>query len=56
MAQSVEHPTLDYGSGHELTVLEIEPHIGLCPESTELARDSCSLSKPRNVKIIKEKN
>ena len=29
MAWSVEHLTLDFGSGHDLTVLGMEPRIGL---------------------------
>ena len=28
MAQSVKRPTLDFGSGHDLTVCEFEPRIG----------------------------
>ena len=44
MAQSVEHPTLDFSSGHDLTVQEIEPCMGLCSDSTEPAWDSFSLS------------
>ena len=35
MAQSVNHPTLDFGSGHYLTVHEIKPSIGLCADSAE---------------------
>ena len=34
-AQSVECPTLDFGSGHDLRVHGMEPHIGLCTHSTE---------------------
>ena len=30
MAQPVKRPTLDFGSGHELMVLGMEPHFGLC--------------------------
>ena len=37
VAQSVEHPTVDFGSGHDLTVGEIEPHVGLCADSMEPA-------------------
>ena len=37
MAQSVKHPTLDFGSGHDLMVCEIEPRIGLCTDSIEPA-------------------
>ena len=42
MAQSVEHPTLDFGSGHGLMVCEFEPHVGLCADSGEPAWDSLS--------------
>ena len=27
VAQSVEHPTLDFGSGHDIMVCDIEPHV-----------------------------
>ena len=37
MAQSVQRPTLDYGSGLDLTVQGFEPCIGLCTESVEPA-------------------
>ena len=30
MAQSVKPLTLDFSSGHDLMVLEYEPHVGLC--------------------------
>ena len=48
VAQLVTHPTFDFGSGHDLTVCGFEPHIGLCSDSTEPARDplSPSLSAP----------
>ena len=46
MAQSVKHPTPDFGSGHDLTVREFEPHIGLCADSAEPAWDSLSLPAP----------
>ena len=39
-AQSVKRPTLHFGSGHDLTVGETEPCVGLCPDSTEPAWDS----------------
>ena len=45
MAQLVKCPNLDLGSGHDLTVCEVEPHIGLCA-NTEPAWDSVSLSLP----------
>ena len=43
VAQSVEHLALDFSSGHDLTVCEFEPHIGLCADSAEPAWDSLSL-------------
>ena len=46
MVQYVEHPTLDLGSGHDLTVLEFEPHIGICIDGVEPAWDSVSPSLP----------
>ena len=44
VVQLVEHLTLDFGSGHDLTVCELEPHIGLQADSAESAWDSLSLS------------
>ena len=44
MAQSVKHLTLDFGSGRDLTVCELEPHIGLWADIMEPAWDSVSLS------------
>ena len=44
MAQSVERPTLDFGSGRDLTVCESEPHVGICADSEEPAWDSLSPS------------
>ena len=40
MAQSVKHPTLDFGIGHDLVVCEMEPCIALCADSKEPAWDS----------------
>ena len=40
VAQSVKHPTLNFGSGHDLTVHEIQPYVGLCADSMEPAWDS----------------
>ena len=37
VTHSVEHPPLNLGSGHDLTVSEIEPHVGLCADSVESA-------------------
>ena len=44
MAQSVEQLTLGFGSGHDLTVCECEPLVGLCADSVEPAWDSLSPS------------
>ena len=58
MAQSVNRLTLEFGSGHDLTVPEIWPCDGLCADTVELAWDSrspspsplllCTLSLKRN--------
>ena len=42
---SGKHLTLDFGSGHDLTVCEFKPRIGLHTVSAESAWDSLSLSK-----------
>ena len=39
VAQSVGQLTLDFGSGHDLTVRRIEPQVGLCTDSAEPAWD-----------------
>ena len=44
MAQLVKRPTVDFGSGHDLTVCEFKPHIGLCADSMKPAWDSLSPS------------
>ena len=44
VAQSVKRPTLDFGSGHDLTVCEFKPRIGLCTHSEEPALDPLSPS------------
>ena len=44
VAQSGKWPTLDFSSGHDLTVCELEPHVSLCADSTVPAWDSLSLS------------
>ena len=46
MAQSVKHLTLVFGSGHDLTAREIEPHVGLLVVRAEPAGDSLSLPHP----------
>ena len=44
-------PTLDFSAGHDLTVRETAPYIGLCEDSVEPAWDSLppSLSVPRTL-------
>ena len=44
VGQSVKHATLDFGSGHDLTVCGIEPRVVLCANSEEPAWDSLSPS------------
>ena len=43
MAYSVECPAPGFGSGHDLMVRGIEPHVRLCADSVEPAWDSLSL-------------
>lgn len=35
MAQSVNHPAINFGSGHDLMVHKIEPHIRLSADNVE---------------------
>ena len=42
MAQSGKRPTLDFGSGHDLTVQEIKPCVWLCTDSGEPVWDPLS--------------
>ena len=44
MAQSVKGLTLDFGSGLDLMVHGIEPHIRLCADSEEFAWEDDFLS------------
>ena len=44
MWESGKHLTLDFGSGYDLTVHEIEPHVRLLTDSMEPASYSLSLS------------
>ena len=44
MAQLVKHPTLDFGSGHDLAVCGFDPHVRLCTSSMKPAWDSLSPS------------
>ena len=50
MVQSVKHLTFGFDSGHDLTVREFEPHVGLCADSVEPAWDSVSLSLSLSLK------
>ena len=43
VAQSAKRLTLDFSSGHDLTVREFKPHIRLCADGMEPAWDSLSL-------------
>ena len=43
MAQSIEHPTLGFGSGHDLAIHEFEPHIGLWADGMSLLGILCLL-------------
>ena len=40
----VKRPSLDFGSGHDLTVHEFEPCVRLCADRVETAWDSVSLA------------
>ena len=44
VAQSVKHLTLGFGSGHDCTVPEFEPCVGLYTDSVEHAWDFLTLS------------
>ena len=44
VAQLVKRLTLDFRSGHDVMVLEIEPRVRLCADSVESAWDSLSSS------------
>ena len=44
VSQSVKGPTLDFGSGHDLTVCEFEPRVGLCDVRAGPARGSLGVS------------
>ena len=53
MVQSIKHLTLDFGSSHDFTVREFEPHIRLCADSAEPAWDSLSLPLPLCLSLSK---
>ena len=44
MAQLIKRLALDFGSGHDLMVCELEPRVRLSAGSAEPAWDSLSLS------------
>ena len=46
MVQSVEHPTLDFSSGHDLMVHETEPHFGSAVSAMPAWVSLFSLSLP----------
>ena len=56
MAELVKCPTLDFDSGHDLTVREFETGVRLCADSMEPAWDSLapSLSAPPSLTLIKQ--
>ena len=63
VAQLVKHPTLDFGSGHDFMVHEIEPSVRLCIDCEEpvgiLSPLSLSLSAPpssRPLSLSKQTN
>ena len=52
MAQLVKHPTLGFTSGHDLTVGEFEPHVGLCTDRVDPAWNSLSPLSPSLAHIL----
>ena len=52
VAQSVKRPTLDFGSGHDLTVHGFGPHVGCRPASAEPAWDSVSLLSLHSLLVV----
>ena len=50
-AQSVKRPAFDFDSGHDITVHEFEPRVGLCADSSELPWDSLSHFTPSRLKL-----
>ena len=45
MIQLVEHLTLDFSSGHDLTVCEFQSRVGVCADGMEPGVCTLSLSK-----------
>ena len=56
VAQLVKHPTLDFGSGHDLRVCEMESHTGFCAERGACLRFSVSAHAHSKIKKTKIKN
>ena len=56
MAQSVEHLTLDFGSGHDLTVHEIEPITSGSALTAENLLGILSLPLPCSFSLSKQTN
>ena len=52
VAQSAKCLPRDFGSGHDLTVHEFKPHIGLCAGHAEPAWDSLSPSPPLSAPLL----
>ena len=48
MAQSLKRPTLDFGSGHDLTVHGCEPFVRFCADSMEAVAAPDSTGKSGN--------
>ena len=58
MGLLVKRLTLDFGSGHDLTVREFKPYVGLCGDSVEPACNSLSpcLSAPTQLMLSLSEN
>ena len=48
----VEGLTLDFGSGHDLTLHEIEPRVRLCADGEEPACDSLLSTPPPHAHVL----
>ena len=55
-AQWVKHPTLGFGSGHDLTVREFEPRVGLCADRSEPGACFGSCVSPSPILSLSLKN
>ena len=56
VVQSVKHLTLDFVSGHDPQVCEIEPHVRLCADGASLLAILCLPPHPPLSKINIKKN